>query len=67
MVTTDDYKITTQGPIIQFKSGCYRWRAAKEWNELSIDLRKETSISKFKRELKRKVLEDRDNRPPEPD
>ena len=67
MTITDYYRIITQGPRLQFNSECYRWRAAREWNQLSMELRMESSISRLKKELKRKILDGRNTRPPDPD
>ena len=33
MVVTEDYRIETQQPRLQFSKKCYRWRACEQWNK----------------------------------
>ena len=62
---SQDRTITLPGPRLHFSQGCYRWRAALLWNQLSPELREEVSISNFKRMIKRHVLDGRDMDPGE--
>ena len=62
---SEDRLITLPGPRLQLSMGCFRWRAASQWNHLPSRLRDENSISSFKRMLKRHVLDGRDLDPGE--
>ena len=64
MYIGQNFLIETSRPRLIFTSGCYRWKAARLWNELNIELRETKSISKFKKMIKRKVLEDRELQQP---
>ena len=60
-------RMEVQRPRLEFTEDCFRWRAAKQWNELSQELRQETSISIFKRLVKLRVIEERTRDKQEPD
>ena len=53
MELKEDFKLETQGLRLMFSADCYRWRAIGEWNQLSTELRAETSIDRFKVLMKR--------------
>ena len=36
---TEDFRLRTQGPRLQFSRTCFRWRAVEEWNELQQEHR----------------------------
>ena len=59
----DNLQITTNGPRLLFLRSCFRWRAPRQWNELPPSLRDDDSISRFKRRLRRHILDGRDRDP----
>ena len=60
METTDDYKIVMTVPRLRFSENCFRWRAANIWNDLPLEMRMETSIARFKGQMRRLVTDERD-------
>ena len=67
MHVTIDLLIEVDRPRLQFTQECFRWRATTLWNTLDLDLRQETSLGKFKRMLRRHILDQRPPDPPDPD
>ena len=56
MKVTADYQIETQRPRLMFTEDCFRWRAAKQWNDLDLEI-----------QVKRQVLAERTRNPPDSD
>ena len=61
----EDLKLETRNPRLQFSSECYRWKSVSLWNSLEKEMREEKSISCFKKKIRRKVIEERGDRPPD--
>ena len=62
MTVLQDKTIRVQEPRLHFTKDCLRWRAATKWNQLSEELREETSIKIFKKQMRKTLIE---RRPPE--
>ena len=56
MTLDENYLIQTREPRLQFSTNCYRWRAASQWNALSLEMRTEKSIAKFKGQVRRMII-----------
>ena len=67
MTVDADYKILIERPRLMFSEECLRWRAATQWNGMRLEMRQETSLGKFKRQLRRQVLDERVRMSPPPD
>ena len=65
MLVNQDLQIETSRPRLIFSSECYRWKGAELWNNLDTDLRKIKSLGKFKVMIKRRILENREQEPPD--
>ena len=64
MEVLDDLSIIVQEPRLLFSHDCLRWRSALEWNSLDESVRKVATVSAFKRQIKRLIIQ---QRPREPD
>ena len=60
-----DLLIETSRPRLLLSSECYRWKGAQLWNSLDPEMREIKSICMFKKRIRRKVLEDREQEPPD--
>ena len=52
-------KISTAQPRLQFSEDCYRWRTIRYWNDLPDTIRGNLVLPKFKKQLKKWILERR--------
>ena len=52
MIVTDFKEILVDDNRLQTNYNSFRWRAAKEWNLMTQDLREMTSLDRFKKHLK---------------
>ena len=59
MMIQEDLSIVVDTPRLQFSRNCYRFRAAREWNDLPQYLKDLTLISGFKKQLKRYIRSQR--------
>ena len=57
---TPDLQIEISRPRLEFTENCYRWRGPREWNSLDTETRHDKSLSRFKRRIRRLVLDERD-------
>ena len=67
MTVTQDFMIETTVPRLEFSTNCFRWRATQQWNDMSSEMRQEQSLIAFKRQYRRKVLDERCQGTLEPD
>ena len=65
MLVTEDYKLMVEDPRLQFVEDCFRWRASRQWNQLSDEMRQLNSVSAFKRRLRQLILTERARLPDE--
>ena len=61
---SQECRITTKEPRLKITSNKYRWKTTSTWNKLPDHLRLETSIARFKTELKT-WLHESENQPPD--
>ena len=59
MPVVEDLKIELQRPRLLLTRDCFRWRGTEIWNNLESEMRQEKSLSKFKKMMKRLVLDER--------
>ena len=67
MTILTDKTIRVQQPRLQLSEDCFRWRSAAQWNNLSTELREVSSISIFKKQMRRSIIERRSQDKPNPD
>ena len=60
----DDFTWTLEEPRLQMTAACYKCRGTPDWNQYPPDIRQEKSVGKFKRLMKRYILDQRE-RPPD--
>ena len=60
----DDLSVIVQEPRLLFSKDCLRWRSVSEWNSLDESVRKVSTVSAFKRQIKKLIIQ---QRPREPD
>ena len=66
LTVTPDRLIETGRPRLQFSQSCYRWKSAELWNELDSGIRNELSLAKFKKLVRKNILENRSVLAPAP-
>ena len=65
-IITPEKLILIEEPRLQFSENCLRWRGARQWNQLPSQIRTETSIGAFKRQIRRHILDLREQEPVPP-
>ena len=55
--------ISTKGNRLQSTGKMFRWNTVRIWNTMSVELREETNITRFKRGIKRWLLDNTSNEP----
>ena len=63
LTLTDDYSITNIEARLQITGRSFKFRAAKEWNEMTREMRSEKYIAKFKSALKGWIKDKRQKTP----
>ena len=57
MILTDDQRIETNEPRLLITAQSYRWKTVGYWNALPENLRYETTLTRFKKQLKKWLRE----------
>ena len=59
---TEDDLVSTGQPRLQFTAGTYRWKSVEHWNNLPEFLRGELRILRFKKGVRKFIIEERAER-----
>ena len=62
-IITPEKMIIIEEPRLLFSENCLRWRGARQWNQLPPEIRTQTSIGAFKRQIRRHILDLREQGP----
>ena len=59
MTVNNDLQIQVEKPRLLFTEDCFRWRYAREWKDIPIEIRQIGNVANFKRQLKKWILQKR--------